>query len=215
MTAPTLHGDALDQLLYEDRAVEELLKAFDDETLDRRQHGEVAKLLVEHLAVREAAKEYIAEGLSGRAELAGVADRMLHGVAQRRSHLRRLDELARGVEAINVNQGQSFDAAVGEIRPALADDIRHDVEELVPLLHDRLDERARHKLFPSARFVRAHAPTHPGAHGRRWYERINPLVRLHAAYDFLRGFPKGGSKPSAEVDVDVDMALPRHDDMPF
>jgi hypothetical protein len=140
---------------------------------------------------------------------------MLSGVAQRRSHLRRLDELARGVEAINVNQGQSFDAAVAEIRPALTDDIREDVEELVPLLHDRLDERTRHKLFPSARFVRAHAPTHPGAHGRRWYERISPLVRLHAAYDFLRGFPKGGSKPSAEVAVDVDVALPRHDDMPF
>ena len=44
----------------------------------------------------------------------------------------------------------------------------------------------------SAKFIRKHAPAHPGPE-RRWYDRVPILLRLHAAEDRLRGFPWGES----------------------
>ena len=50
----------------------------------------------------------------------------------------------------------------------------------------------RHRLR-SAKFIRKHAPAHPGPPGR-WYDRIPVLLRLRAAEDRLRGFPWGESR---------------------
>ena len=200
VTDPPADGDAIDLLDYEDRALAELLTAFCDDALDRSQHGEVVKLLVEHLAVRQAARQEVADAVAAVPALADVEHRLRAGTADRRTELRELDELTRGVEPINVNQGQDADAVVARVRPRLEQEIREDLEELVPALRRRLTDRQRRRL-PSARYVRHHAPTHPGPHGRRWYDRIGPLVRLHAIYDYLRGFPSGGSKPSAEVEA--------------
>ena len=200
VTDPPADGDAIDLLDYEDRAVTELLGAFSDDTLDRVQHGEVVKLLVEHLAVRQVAREELADAVAGVPALAALERRMRDGVAERRTELRRLDELTRGVQPINVNQGQDTDAAVAQARPRLEEEIRFDLEELVPSLRRQLTDRQRAHL-PSARYIRRHAPTHPGPHGRRWYDRIGPLLRLHAVYDYLRGFPTGGVKLSDEVDA--------------
>ncbi|MDE3087643.1 MAG: hypothetical protein KGJ77_12895 [Acidobacteriota bacterium] len=200
MTDPIADGDAIDLLEYEGRAVSEILAAFSDDSLDRSQHGEVVKLLVEHLAVRQVAREELADALSGVPALADLERRLRDEVPERRAELRRLDELTRGVEPINVNQGQGTDAVVARVRPRLEEEIDFDLDELVPALRRRLTDRQRARL-PSARYIRRHAPTHPGAHGRRWYDRIGPLLRLHAVYDHLRGFPTGGVKPSAEVDA--------------
>jgi hypothetical protein len=193
-------GDAIDLLDYEDRAVSELLRAFSDDALDRSQHGEVVKLLVEHLAVRQAAREELADVVAAVPPLAAVERRLRAGIPERRAELRQLDELTRGVEPINVNQGQDVDAVVTRVRPALEAEIRDDLEDLVPALRRTLTDRQRAKV-PSTRYVRHHAPTHPGAHRRRWYDRVGPLARLHALYDALRGFPGGGLEPSAEVEI--------------
>jgi hypothetical protein len=200
VTDPAPHGDAIDLLDYEDRAVSELLAASSDAALDRSQHGEVVKLLVEHLAVRQVAREELADVVAGVPALAALERRMRAGVPERRAELRELDELTRGVEPINVNQGQDTDAVVARLRPALEEEIRYDLEELVPALRRQLSDRQRAQL-PTARYIRRHAPTHPGPHRRRWYDRVGPLLRLHAVYDYLRGFPTGGLKPSAEVEA--------------
>lgn len=203
MSGPPLHGDALDQLEYEDQALEKLLAAFDDPNLDRRQHGIAAKLLVEHLAVREAARELLADGIAEEPELSWASERLRSGTERRRARLRTLDEMARGVEPVNVNQAQDFDRAVEELRGDLEREIHTELDEVVPAVR-RMAGRHTRAGLKSARYVRSHAPTHPGAHERRWYDRIGPLVRLHALYDWLRGFPTGGSRPSAEVDVGND-----------
>lgn len=203
MTGPPLHGDALDQLEYEDQALQKLLAAMADTSLDRREHGVTGKLLVEHLAVREAAREMVADGLRRVPELEWASDRLRSGTERRRERLVALDDMARGVQPVNLNQAQDFDGAVAEIRDDLLEEIRVELDQVVPVVRRTAGARRR-KLFPSAKYVRRHSPTHPGVHRRRWYERFGPLVRLHAVYDALRGFPTGGSLPSAEVDVGND-----------
>ena len=194
-------GDALDQLEYEDRALLEILDEFDDRRLDRLDHGLAGKLLIEHLAVREAAREAVADGLRGARGLEPMADRLEAGTETRRQRLATLDEMARGIQPVNLNQGQDFDAHVGQLEPGLREEIRADLEETLPDLHHQLSEVARRAVLPRARAVRRHSPTHPSPEGRRRYERFGPLVRLHAVYDWLRGFPTGGSQPSSEVDI--------------
>jgi hypothetical protein len=194
-------GDALDRLEYEDRALLELARAFADEGLDRRQHGEIVELLIEHLAIREAAREIVADGLAKVDEVRGLADRLRAGTVARRADLVRLEELGRGVQPTNLNQGQDIDAVVAEILPALRQHVDAELGEIIPEVRRRLPLERRAKVLRSARYVVRHAPTHPGVHPRRWYERIGPLVRLHAVYDFLRGFPGGGAKPNAEVEL--------------
>jgi hypothetical protein len=203
MSGPPTRGDALDQLEYEDLALQKLLDAFADPSLDRMQHGVAGKLIVEHLAVREAARELVADGLEKAPELAWASDKLRSGTERRRQRLSVLDEMARGVQPVNINQAQDFDRAVAEMQGDLRSEIKTDLEEVVPVVRRMAGPRTR-KLLPSARYVRAHAPTHPGVHRRRWYDRFGPLVRLHALYDVLRGFPTGGTQPSAEVDVGND-----------
>lgn len=202
-------GDALDQLEYEDRAINQLLDDLEDPRADRNDHGQAAKLFVEHLAVREAAREYVAEALRRERGLTEVGDTMLRATERRRRELGHLDELGRGIQPINLDQGQDFTAAIEAIKADLRREIGTELRETVPLIRQRLPERSRAKLLPSARYVRKHAPTHPGAHKRRWYERFGPFVRAHAIYDFLRGFPTGGPGPSREID------LPPQDNLPL
>lgn len=194
-------GDALDQLEYEDRALLEILDEFDDDRLDRLEHGLAGKLLIEHLAVREAARQAVADGLRGARGLEPLARRLEAGTEARRQRLSTLDEMARGIQPVNLNQGQDFDAHVVELEPALREEIRADLEELLPGVHRGLSEVTRRAALPRARAVRRRSPTHPGPRGGRRCERFGPLVRLHALYDWLRGFPTGGPKPSSEVDI--------------
>jgi hypothetical protein len=199
-------GDALDQLEYEDRALEKILEEF-ERSSDRLEHGVAGKLFVEHLAVREAARETIATALEADGvddALADIGKRLADGTERRRRALVRLDELARGIQPINLNQGQDFDAAVEEVSSSLRGEIASDLNDLLPRLRAQIGSEQRRDLLPAARTVRKHAPTHPHPGGRRWYERFRPLVRLHAVYDWVRGFPTGGAVPMREVDLPVD-----------
>lgn len=207
MTKST-RADALDRLEYEDRALLELARVFGDDSLDRRQHGEGVASLIEHLAIREAARELVADGLAEVDELRGEAARLRADTAEQRGHLARLEELGRGVQATNLNQGQDIDAVVVDVLADLRRRIDGELGEVIPEIRRRLSAEQRSKLLPTARYVVRHAPTHPGVHDRRWYERIGPLVRLHAVYDFLRGFPAGGAKPKAEVELPGGQKVP-------
>jgi hypothetical protein len=196
---PPENGDALDLLEYEDRALLRLFSEFDDPELVQADHGVVGKLLVEHMAVREAAKEEVGGALATSA-ITPPQDLVLFlnaGVEPRRAVLTRLDELARGIRPINLNQGQDYDGAVAEARSRLGDELRMELDTIIPALREWCRSVDAREVFRSAKFVRGHAPTHPSRR-RHWYERLAPIVRLHAIYDFLRGFPTKGAKPSAE-----------------
>jgi len=192
---PARGGDALDQLEYEDRAVLALFEEFDDRTLDATDHGDVGKALVEHLAVRQAAKERVTGAMATDVRFADLVGALGGDPVAHRRALDRLDEMGRGVRGGNLNQGQDFDGAVRAARADVRGEIVRELETGLPALRRRLALYGHPEIFPTARFVRRHAPTHPGARPR-WYERLGPVVRLHAVYDVLRGFPTHGATPS-------------------
>ena len=197
-------GDALDQLLYKDRALLTILDRFEHPHADVLVHGGAGKLLVEHMAVRESAKESVASVAECLPGARREADGLRGEEERRRDLLRQLDELARGLRPVNLNQGQDFDGPARRAGALLRAEIDRELRSLIPQLHERLGP-ARGDL-PSARSVRRHAPTQPGS--RRSYRRAGLLVRLHALYDFLRGFPTGGARPSGEV-------VPANDNRPL
>jgi hypothetical protein len=168
---------------------------------DRLQHGMLGRLFVEHLAVRQAAREAVAVGLAPEPTAADLAERLEIGLTERRGELARLDELARGVQPINLNQGQDFDGTLAPVARAVRDEIRTDLGDLIPAVRSRVSAEQLRRLLPSARRVRHHAPTHPHPGGRRRHERFAPLVRLHAFYSWMRGFPRNGLRPSEEVSL--------------
>lgn len=196
--------NALDQLEYEDRTLRKLLDTFAERHGDRVEHGVVGKVLIEHLAVRLAAREAIVRALgdSSRPEVDGLR----RNTMENREVLAHLEEMARGVQPINLNQGQDFDAAVAEHAEQMRRQIDQELNEALPALRRDGEGRLR-----SGSYVRHHAPTHPNPHHRRWYERVPPLVRLHAIYDRYRGFPTGGAKPSEETDAAREVRAGEHE----
>jgi hypothetical protein len=199
MRRSRLRADALDRLEYEDRALRELVEAFGDESLDRRQHGEVVSLLVEHLAIREAARQHAADGLDQVDEVQELADGLRAGTVDRPIDLVIPEELGGGVQAANRDQGQDIDAVVARILPGLRRNIDADLGQIIPEVRRRLPIERRAELLPSARYVVRHVPTPPGVRARPVYERIGP--RLRALYDLVRGFPSGWAKPRVEVEA--------------
>ena len=112
-------GDALDRLEYEDNVLHRLMGSIRDEVRDRRVHGEVVKLFVERMAVRQAAREMVADGLRRRPDLAATRKELEDSSVEGRRRLGLLDEMTRGVQPTNVNHAQDVDGTVAEMAPAL------------------------------------------------------------------------------------------------
>lgn len=154
-------------------------------------HGTLGKLLVGHAAVRVAAKRDI-ERVLRKAGQDDLADQLTSKLRRARELLDRLDELARGVEAVGVSGSADFAHVVDELAQTIRSDLGTEPATLVPRIAAALGERR--KELHSARHVAAHAPSHPGT-TERWYDDVPVLVRLHALYDQLRGYPRAVSVP--------------------
>ncbi|HLK45782.1 MAG TPA: hypothetical protein VKT18_07320 [Acidimicrobiales bacterium] len=199
--------DAADQLAYEDVALRRLVEAMGDARRDLPEHGRILKLFVERLAVRQAAREALAQAFAASPDLADLGGRLDASLVEHRRVLDHLDELTRGLRPANVNQGQDVDGAIRDVAPALLAEIDEELSTLLPEVRRRLDQRGRRRL-PSARYVLRHCPLHPGPHERRWYERVSGLVWLHAVFDYLRSLPVGGVRPRATVTIPGTGVLP-------
>ena len=153
--------------------------------------GTLGKVVLEHAAVWLAAARDVARALG-----TGTAGEGLGGQAERaRPFLDRLEVLGRGTEPVSAAANEDFRHAVDEVGTALAQPLSD--PELAPKLARELGER-RHRLR-TARYVRKHAPVHPGP--RRWYDTVGPIVRLETAWDRARGFPWPESAPMASRTV--------------
>lgn len=193
-------GDALDLFAEETTLLRRLFAKWNTTTPDRTMggnavpakwdHGTIGKLLLEHAAVRLAAGEDIARVLQevGRTREA----RRLEGT----NHLMRplLDQMydnSRGIQPISVAITPGFIEAVEQLQELLRPELGGAPESLArfELTAALGAERTR---LRTAKFLRKHAPAHPGPE-RRWYDRVPALLRVHAAEDRLRGFPWGES----------------------
>ncbi len=203
----TLPDDSLALLAEEDRLLIEFFNGWDDstppETSDTRtvvrsafKRGTYGKLLIEHAALRLAAQADIAHVLhdTGSASLANELTRRRLEVHRALDHL---DELARGVEPMGVAGSQAFAVAVGELAALMRAELSTELARVPHIKAALGDQRAR---LQTARWVRHHAPTHPGETDR-WYSRIPLVVRIQACYDHLRGFPWASSAPIGDPDV--------------
>jgi hypothetical protein len=196
-------GDALDTLTQQDDLVDQLLDAWrvatrqledHDDVVIRSQRGSDVKLLLQHLAVREASidaieqrlREIGEEDLAHRLEAQGVA---------RREAIGRLDHLIRGRAAMTVNNAE-VSLAVIDLGTIL-DRERAGRVELLAGVSAALGLPEQRGL-PSARRVRTHSPTVPSP-VPRWYDRIGPLKAARALYDHLRGTPSHGTRPSVDA----------------
>jgi hypothetical protein len=201
------HGDALEVLVEEDRVVGELLAAWKQQTRQleeaddidvRSKRGTNVKLLLQHLAVRESAIEQVVGARRALGEDAGSgaseADRLEADGVRRRQAISRLEQEARGIQAIGLNNADVSRAvlelaAVFDQEMALRQDA---VAESTAALGPPEDRDLR-----SARYVRTHSPTATSPHPR-WYDRVGAIKALRARYDHLRGTPRGGTSPSVD-----------------
>ncbi len=191
--------DAVDVLLSENHAIQRLLAEWrratatlegGDDVEVRWDRGSAAKLLVQHIAARESAKDLLAGRFDERSDH-GLAARVRGDHEARKAVLRRLDELGRGHQAITLSNpemdeaverfGQMFDVeSAGE----------DDVAELRGALGSQEDA-------PSAKQTYAESSLRPNVEPA-WYDRVGVLRRLRASYQHARFAPRGGTRPGID-----------------
>lgn len=144
---------------------------------DRADYGDIAKEIVRHVAVREAALVDVAEVASDDPRLSDVASRIEHGRNTSRPHIDRVEKMARAVQGINLRTGQDFDTEIEELIQVVGTEIEWDLSEAIPELQSSLQQSDREDELKSAGHVRKLAPTKLDPGGPRWYERAPAISR--------------------------------------
>jgi hypothetical protein len=195
-------GDALDVLADQDRLVGDLLVAWraatstlaeGDDVLVRAERGGDVKLLLQSLALREAAIEAVERSLRdhGANEL---ADRLQGNGVERRRAIDHFDLLIRGRQAMATNNADVTEA-LGDLSPMIDGELANDGATIADI--ERTLGTREQRQLPSAHYVRTHSPTVPSPEPR-WYDRVGPLKRARALYDHLRSTPSGGTKTALD-----------------
>lgn len=186
-------ADALELLESEDIELRELFTELQQRrglsVQDRAEYGDIAREIVRHVAVREAALADVAHVASEDPQLLWLASRMEHDRVTNRPHVDRVERMSRGVQGINLRTGQDFDAEVEELIQLVGTEIEWDLDDAIPELRANLRRTHREERLKSAKHLRRHAPIHLHPHGPRWREHAPVLSRLRTVYDRLRGFP--------------------------
>jgi hypothetical protein len=191
-------ANALELLESEDLELRELFTELrqrrGSSVVERAEYGDIAKEIVRHVAVREAALVDVADVASDAPELSELASRIDHARHTNRPHIDRVEKMSRGVQGINLRTGQDFDAEMEELIQIVGTEIEWDLGDAIPELRASLKRSHREEELKSARHVRRHAPTNLDPAGPRWYERAPVISRFLTVYDHLRDFPKS-SRP--------------------
>lgn len=195
------HRTALEVLEREDGEVRDLLDEFmrtgrdleqgDGDAVDlRSRHGDLGKRLIRHLAHREAALVDVVASIEGLAPLEEVRVQLMEGTPARRQAIDRVETMSRGVQGVQLNQGQDFDGAVQELAAVVRPQIDFELSEAIPTIRRAvpLDELA--ERFHDEHYLDRHAPTNLSPKGPRWYERAPIVSRVLTVFDRLRDYPR-------------------------
>lgn len=196
-------NDALAELAEQDDIVARMLDRWEEQThrlevrdsVDERwERGSTAKMLLQYLAVRDAAKEDVVRRLRevGEADLAG---RLEGDGPRRRAAIARFDEAARGMQAISMNQPQ-VDLAILDLMSILRGEFQVE-RDAIPAAEAALGPNGERGL-PGARSVRMRADTHPSATPSR-LERVFLVKALRAFFNSMRSTPSGGTRPQLDA----------------
>lgn len=193
---------ALDLLEDEDRKVLELSSMVSaareglrgdvgvDRVHRRVEYGNRAKLLLRHLATREAASTYVAKGLAGLEGTDDLTVKLVAGEAKRRARLNRAEEMSRGVQGTNLNAAQDFDGRLRDLLVVVVPQAEWELSVGIPRTRRMLGAAGCRACFRSAKYVARHAPTHLSDGARRWHGRLPGLARAMTAIHHLRDFSR-------------------------
>lgn len=195
--------DALTELMVQNRQVEQMLDLWEEKTSllserdsvdDRWKRGSAAKLLLQHMAVREAAKQDVVARLHevGQSDL---ADRLEADGPARRKAIARLDETARGHQAINLNYPDT-DRAVADLAKVYRRESQAEQSDILPAVSAALGGPSERGL-PGSRSVQRRSDPHPNP-VPKWYDKVKAVKVIVSFYDHLRSTPSGGTSPRVD-----------------
>lgn len=194
------HADlnALELLENEDLRLRELFSELrlrrGPSVQDRAEYGAIAKNIVRHMAVREAALVDVAQVASRDPGLNGIVSKIERSRVTSRPHIDRVERMSRGVQGMNLRTGQDFDSEMEELIQLVGSEIEWDLGQAIPELMGTLKITHRDDELKSARHLRRHAPIHLDPKGPRWRERAPVLSRLITVYNHLRDFPSAARR---------------------
>jgi hypothetical protein len=191
--SPEGHKTSLDVLQREDLSLQDLFEGMtrtSESTVDTRyDYGNSAKQIIRHVATRQASLMDVGTVTSRVPALQAIGSRMLEGGNACRGIFDQVGDMSRGIQGINLNQGQDFDGALTTLVEAVTLEIDWELSEAIPLIRRSLPQDDGVPRLKSARYVERHAPTKVHPSGPRWFE-YSPLVsRIITVYDHLRDHP--------------------------
>jgi len=195
--------DALDSLVRQNEIIADLADRWSQDTQKlmggddvhtRWERGSAVKYLLQHVAVREQAKEVVIARLRevGSEDL---ADELEGDGPSRRAEIGALDHASKGTQAMNLNS-PAVDVEVERIISRFRTEMRAE-QGLLQRVAEVLGAPGDRNL-PSGAQVRRRSVLHPSPEPR-WYDRVGPLKMVRAAYQHFRGAPSGGTTPAIDV----------------
>jgi hypothetical protein len=197
-------ADALDELHVQDEILARLFDSWDRHTKEleggddvdvRWRRGSETKLMLDHLAVRESAKQAISKRLRevGHDDM---ADRFEGDGPRRRQLIDRFEDLIKGQQPIMANT-PDHDELVMALQAVFNEEVGPEQEQWLPEARRVLGAPGERGL-PTARRVRMVADTHPSPQPG-FVDKVGPLRAVRALYDHLRGLPGGGTNEAVDI----------------
>lgn len=188
-------GDALDVLEREDNRIRLLFErlaapANRSPVIERYDRGNVCKQLIRRVAIRESARDDIADALAKDGRFTAVTDRLGEHRELRRETMDHMEHMARGIQGIALNEGQDFDGAVTALESVISPEIDWELNEGIRLIAEALPDDARAHVLHSARYLGRHGPSHLRPNGTRWYQRMPLVRRMMTVRGHLEDYPR-------------------------
>jgi hypothetical protein len=136
MTRTAKNETALDVLEREDlelRALSRQVTVLRGSSVEERaEYGDLAKTAIHKIAAREAALLDVAAVVAKVPELTPLPHRFGENTSVRRETINATEKMSRGIQGINLNQGQDFNAEFTALMGIVGSEIEWDLDEDLP-----------------------------------------------------------------------------------
>jgi hypothetical protein len=158
--------DLVDLLVHEDCEIDRLFDDFfsTDGVGDDLHRGVVGKELVDRLSMHDAANEEIARMLLGDIGRGDVAEQLAQHSRRHRQLVGEVDDLSAGVSPRDIRRsaGRRFDGLITELRELRREQVRLEIEHVIPAIRFRLSSECQERLAGDVERVRRRATIRHG-----------------------------------------------------